>query len=312
MFNLFSRFLMEEANGGDGGAGGAAAAAPNIGEGNPPNQGAGSGNNGNGSGAGGAATTSWLDTLPDDIKKDPSLASFKDPSSLAKSWVNAQKMIGADKVVIPGDNASDEEKAAFYAKIGRPESADKYAFKLPDGQKMDPTFEKGLREVAHKNGLTSAQLQGLVDWHSGAAKAAIEAQQVAQTNQLRDELKSYAEKLGGDEKYKARVEEARVAVRSLASPELKEFLVKTGMGSRPEMIELFASLHKMMSDGKVRDGTGVAFQDQMDPVAIQREIDAVEKNLYDDKQFTNPSRASWLEQRNKLYERLNHARSANS
>src|SRR5581483_7834125 len=62
---------------------------------------------------------------------------FKDitPQSfegLAKKARDAESLIGKS-VQLPGDNATAEELAKFYNRLGRPEKADAYEFKLPDG-----------------------------------------------------------------------------------------------------------------------------------------------------------------------------------
>ncbi len=290
------KFKMEEAGGASGGSGaatpdsgaagnvatgGGAAAAPNLGT---PD-------------AGDGAGKSWLEGLGD-MGKDPSLQMFKDPASLAKSWVNAQKMIGADKVVIPGKEATEQDWQNFYSKIGRPESPDKYEVKDAQGKDlMDAAF----KTIAHKNGLTANQVKALVQWDAERMGGMQKQTETAQMAQLRDSVQAYTEKLGGEEKFKATVDKARIAVRELAPPELKEFLLKTGAGSRPEIIDFFAKIHGMMGDDKIRDGTGVPFTEQ-DPAAIQREIEEVEKKMYSDLGSTNMQQ--WVEQRSKLYERL--------
>ena len=42
-----------------------------------------------------AAPVGFLDSLPEDLRNEPSLRLFSDPASLAKSYVHAQRMIGA-------------------------------------------------------------------------------------------------------------------------------------------------------------------------------------------------------------------------
>lgn len=310
---MFKLFLEEAVDGGSGGAGASGAVgsdqtAPNIAD-DIVNPGASQqpvGDGGGNAGGSGGDAKSWLEALPDDIKKDPSLQMFKDPSSLAKSWVNAQKMIGKDKVVLPGEKSTEEEWNAFYNKLGRPESPDKYEFKLPEGQELDEGFAKGFKEAAFKSGLSPKQVAGLAEWYGNATKASIEAQQAAQVNQLRESLQGYTQKLGGEDKFKARVDDARVALRSLANPELTEFLKTSGLGSRPEMIEFFANLKGMMSEDKIRDGTGVSFNGE-DPSVLQKEIESIETKMF--AEMNSPNMGSWVEQRNKLYERLNAARS---
>lgn len=302
-----NQLKMEEATNGEGAAAGGGAsttvepiniAAPAANTGTP-----GSGDQG----APASAQTSWLDTLPDDIKKDPSLATFKEPAALAKSWINAQKMIGANKVVIPDDKASDEERAAFYNKLGRPESPEKYELKPPEGYKLDDATSKQMKETAHKLGLTPSQLNGLVAFDHERIKAASESKDANEMNEIRAEIFDYQKQLGGEEKYKAKVDEARFALNELATPSLKKFLEETKLGSRPDMIEFFSSLKGMMDDGKIRDGTGVGFG--ADPVSIQEEINQLEdpkSPLWD---FNHPQRQTYVEKRDKLYVRLSAAQS---
>lgn len=293
---MFRRHFLEDANAGvstgvsGGGAGAPAAVATpsaNIadpgtgsgtGGGNPAGAGGGAGV-GTGAPAGGNAAA-WLDALPPEIKGDPSMQVFKESgvAGLAKSWVSAQAMIGKDKVLIPGEKATDEEWASFHAKLGRPETPDKYEFKLPDGQQMDEGFAKGFKETAFKAGMTPKQVQAAVEWYAKEAGARVESTQAAQAAALTQSIDAYRQSLGGQEKFMARVDVARQAVRALGDEKLTGFLKESGAGNRPEMIEFFAKLAGMMSEDKLRDGTGVPFGG--DPAEIEKEINAKESAFY--------------------------------
>jgi len=72
-------------------------------------------------------TSSWKDSISEEYRADPSIEKFTEIDALAKSYINATKMIGQDKIVIPTKNSSQEAWDEAYAKLGRPESADKYA-----------------------------------------------------------------------------------------------------------------------------------------------------------------------------------------
>jgi hypothetical protein len=256
--------------------------------------------------AGDAASKSWLEALGD-LGKDPSLQMFKEPSALAKSWVNAQKMIGADKVVIPKADAPEADWEAFYNKVGRPESPDKYEFKLPEGVTMDESLAKGFKEIAHKNGLSPKQVQALVQWDAEQKIQQAKNGETAQMDSLKGALDDYKKTLGGEEKFKATVDRARVAVRALADDGFKNFLRESGVGSRPEAIAFFAKLADMMGEDKIRDGTGVPFKNE-DPAAIQREIEDLEQKMFRDTGSVNMG--TWVDQRNKLYERLGALRAS--
>ena len=66
-----------------------------------------------------AAPVSFLET-PEELRNEPSLRTFTDPGALAKSYVNAQRMIGADKIAIPSKSATPDEWREVYTKLGAP------------------------------------------------------------------------------------------------------------------------------------------------------------------------------------------------
>ena len=119
----------------------------------------------------------WLDRLPADLQDSKQiLGQFKDVNGALKTLVNQQRLLGkkADAVLIPKDDASPEEVAAFRAKLGVPETADKYSTKiegLPEGMALDEASVKQFNELAHKTGLTPAQAQEAVKFY-----ASLEAQ----------------------------------------------------------------------------------------------------------------------------------------
>ena len=45
-----------------------------------------------------APAVSFLDTLPEDLRGEPSLRNFNDVGALAKSYTHAQRMIGGDEI----------------------------------------------------------------------------------------------------------------------------------------------------------------------------------------------------------------------
>ena len=82
---------------------------------------------------------------------------------VVKRYNHLEKMMGADKagrtVTLLGDDATPEQKAEFFGKLGRPEAADGYTFALPEG--ADTSRLDALRGVAHDLGLSDAQFNGL-------------------------------------------------------------------------------------------------------------------------------------------------------
>ena len=103
------------------------------------------------------APADWKSGLPEDIRNDPSIADIKDVSAMAKSYINGQKLIGKNRISLPGEGATDEEISAFHSQLGRPEKSNLYDFgerpALPDGLEYDEGFETAYKDLAFKAGL---------------------------------------------------------------------------------------------------------------------------------------------------------------
>jgi hypothetical protein len=112
---------------------------------------------------------SWLDGV-----QDPATRAWAEAKGLQNgsfenvlgSYHNLEKMVGADRagrtVTMLGDDATSEEKATFYNKLGRPEVADQYSLKLPEGI-TDDTRLIMMRNKAHEIGISDAQFSALAE-----------------------------------------------------------------------------------------------------------------------------------------------------
>lgn len=191
----------------------------------------------------------WLDRLPEEFANDKQiLGQFKNNEALAKSYINLQRLMGkkADAVLMPNEKSSPEEWAAFNAKRGVPESADKYPTKvdgIPEGVTLDPNVIKGFNEVAHKNGLTPSQASEAVKYY--ATLEAARAQEQAQVLQKEyTEGQKALEQAWGD-KY-----ETNMAV-------VKRACQVTGLDpnskglSDPNIIVALERFSRMVSDDKI-------------------------------------------------------------
>lgn len=210
---------------------------------------------GGGAGAGG----DWMTSLPDEIKNDPSLKLFQndkgiDMAALTKSYVNAQKMIGADKVVVPGKNSTPEEWKSFFMKAGLPESVDKYELALPQDAKVDPNMLKGFKDLAHKAGILPSQAEQLVAWFQGEQTNGMKAYQDSQVAQVEKGLTDLKAEWG--QGYDKKVQQAHLAVREFGDEKLGEYLDKTGIGNDPQLIRLFAKIGESLGEDKLKGANG--------------------------------------------------------
>merc|ERR1712196_598310 len=86
--------------------------------------------------------------------------------SLAKSYIHAQKLVGADKIPVPNKHATEDDWNAVYSKLGRPETPDGYKFNLPEDQKVNEEGLKVFADHAHKLGLLPNQAEGMVKFYN--------------------------------------------------------------------------------------------------------------------------------------------------
>jgi hypothetical protein len=180
--------LIPGASGGNGNGGSNAGAGGNGGDGSGGANGGGASGNGN-QGAGNPASAgaaSWRDSLPDELKNDSAISTYSDIAQLVKSHIHAQKMIGKDKIPVPGEGASEQDWETVFNKLGRPDSPDKYELKLPEGAPADDPMIKGFKALAHKSGILPKQAQAVMGWMVEANQNAAKAMAAQRDNELQN------------------------------------------------------------------------------------------------------------------------------
>ena len=224
----------------------------------------------------------WRDTLPEDIRDDPSLEPIKDIPNLAKSYINAQRMVGADKVVIPGDDATDEERAQFFQKLGRPENPDGYGITkpsdLPEGMPYDEEYVKEFVAQAHTLGLTTNQAMGLWKWgmerdvnrFQTTVQEMEQARQEAETALRKEWGKAYDERMAG----------IKFLVDKFGGDEVRKVFDSTGIGNNPALAKFLADIANEFSEDTLR-GMGEPRFGTKSPAEAKKEI----QELWADKKF---------------------------
>ncbi len=97
----------------------------------------------------------WLSSLDETYQQDPLINKFASANELAKSHISAQRMIGADKVVIPGQSATPDEWRAVYQKLGAPQDPSNYELEQTDV--FDETSFDAFKNKAYELGLSNQQ-----------------------------------------------------------------------------------------------------------------------------------------------------------
>lgn len=212
----------------------------------------------------------WRASLPAEIRDAPGLAKFNDPAALAKSYIEAEKLIGRKGVPIPGENATPEEQAAFRAALGVPETPDAYELKAPEGvpaEVWDADNAKAFAAEAHKLGLTPAQAQGLAAW-----QAARVAELVGKAG-LEPDGRTFEEVLQAEwgQQFDAKMDLAKRAVKEFGADEatLAAFEAKAGGAA---MVRMFAAIGEKMAEDRPAGMGGDSAPVITDPKAKAMEI----------------------------------------
>lgn len=212
-------------------------------------------------------TDDWRAVIPEDLRSDPSLASFKDAGALAKSYVETKRMVGG-AIQVPKDTDPPEAWEKLYAKI-RPEKPENYDLKPPEGANgaWDEGMATAFKSAAHQNGLHPRQAQGLLDWYTKVQNERV----AAFTKEMEAGMATLKTEWGAG--YDKRMGFARKAVDGVGGEELKKVLDSTGLGNHPVLVKVFAEIGEAMEEDHPPQGEGRASTESAD--AIQKQLDAI-------------------------------------
>jgi hypothetical protein len=213
----------------------------------------------------------WVNGLDPELKEHPSLKNFKSPNDLAKSWVNAQKLIGKDKVALLNEKSTPEEREAFYNKLGRPEKPEGYKFEPLPEPIQNESREKNFAEFAHKQGFTQAQASALRGWWASEMNAEM-SQMGEQNENTQKETETELRREWGMA-YQAKMVTANKVLSQFSEPTQKKIM--GAFGNDPDVIRDLAKMGGKFSEagmiGKSPDG-------MMSPEEAQAEIAKLKVN----------------------------------
>jgi hypothetical protein len=196
--------------------------------------------------------SSWKDSISEEYRVDPNIEKFTEIDALAKSYINATKMIGQDKLVIPNNNSTDDQWSEVYSKLGRPESADKYALDVnSEVVNLDEGAIKSFTENAHQLGLNNKQAQGILEFYKNSMEGSAQ-QSVIDTETAQSQAEQQLRQEWGRD-FDGKVKQAGALAKANINPEVLDMQLQDGtrIGDHPEIIKGFAKIAGMMSEDKI-------------------------------------------------------------
>ena len=195
---------------------------------------------------------SWKEAISEDLRNDPNISKFTELEALAKSYVNATRMIGQDKVAVPNNNSTDDQWNEVYDKLGRPESPDKYQLDAKsDVVPLDESAIKSFAENAHQLGLNNKQAQGILEFYKNSMEGSAQQNQVDMETAQAQAEQELRKEWGSN--YESNIKKAGAVAKANMDANILDMQLKDGtrLGDHPAIIKGFANIANLMSEDKL-------------------------------------------------------------
>lgn len=271
--------LLFQDNGGKGGNG-AGNGNAGAGKGSAGDSNANSGQKG---GAGDSSVTipaNWKEILPVELRDDPNIKLMEDIPTMAKTLINAQKMIGADKIVIPGKHATDADWKEVAHKLGNPRELAEYKMDIDKETEglMDKEFIEAFKKEAHGLGVLPRQATALAKFFGNLNKDSWQKMEVEHNNNKMEGMKALEKEWGTT--FQEKTSMAKAAIREFVDPKDQPYLRDLGLGSDARFLKIMSKVGATLSEDKLRDsGAGGDFNRGMSPSEAQTKINEVMKDM---------------------------------
>lgn len=187
-------------------------------------------------------SSSWYSGLPEDIRGSASITKFKDVESLARGYINAEQLIGRDKIPMP---RTDEEFMQTFRRLGAPENADGYSFNPKEFEQYGQGALDDLalfRTMAAEVGLTDNQAKALFGKYVGSMTQRLQNAEVEFETAKHNARQELMQKYG--KAYDQNMQKANRALTYLASPQLIDALTNSGIANNPEFVDMMVQISK--------------------------------------------------------------------
>ncbi len=234
----------------------------------------------------------WRDPLEGDLRTYADR--FPSPSDAVKAAYDGRQKLST-ALVQPGDDTSDEDRNAYYTKLGRPEAAEGYDLaapeNLPDHMKPDEGRMKAFGEAMFGVNAPAGSVKAAMDWYykdmaeqADAAETALNDYNEKGDGQLKTKWGSDFDQNVefGKRAWKTLPEGVRGRLEAMAfdgDPELKEFMSTLGrnMGEDGMMDSGMATDQRETLEEKLTALEGSA--NRWDP-KVGEQIDQIRKQLW--------------------------------
>lgn len=244
----------------------------------------------------------FQDLIPEEYKGEKSLSNFKDMSDFVKSYLSAQKIVGADKIPVPNKFATEEDWKAVFNKLGAPEKPEDYKYNFKEGE-VDQELLSTFNQQAHKLGLLPKQAESLIKFYNDMNEGnSVQAEEKAAQTRLHTE--NELKKEFGPQYVKRLDQAKRLASSTLGNDFLENTLLADGsrLGDNLNVVKAFSDLAEKLSEDEVVKGDSSSY---MTANEIEKEIASLTEEGSPYWTKTHPNHQKAVQEVLKLRELLN-------
>ena len=233
----------------------------------------------------------WMEELGIDetLRKEAAFADLPDVNALAKGYLNAQKMVGKEKFVVPREDATDIEWRDTFRKLGLPESAADYKLEV-EGRTDEDIAE--FTRIAHAHGIlpkqASAFLNEMEEYENGRDDQFWEERSAA----VEESIEELEDEWG--QAFQSRLARAQRVIRDIGGEDAVRYMNDTGLGDDANLARLMDKVGAIIyAEDNLPPGTppGTAMMTPSEATERMNAIQADLKNPYYDAQHPGHSHA---------------------
>ena len=222
----------------------------------------------------GGSGNSFMEMIPEELREHTSLSPIKDVGNLARSYINAQRLIGSDKVPLPV-NPTEEDLDNIYSRLGRPETAAGYEVPV-DGNIITEEIATQYADIAHSLRLTPQQAQGVLDYYKSSVEQSSQGLHEQAEKQAEQTALELQKEWGSA--FESKVTAAKDIVEQFGGGDLLQMKLDDGtlIGNHPAFIKAFAAMgdfkSTVTSEDTVSDNARTS---NFTPAMAQQEVDGI-------------------------------------
>jgi hypothetical protein len=187
----------------------------------------------------------------EDILKAPMFSTIKSVDDVVKGFYHAQKMVGADKIVVPNKNSSSDEWRNYYIKAGLPTSIDEYKPTLPASISED-AFSSELINKAYELNVKPDQLQEIVALMESRNDKLVEDYNKYEQEAIIETGKELRKEWGNG--YDLQIARAGKVIKHFAGDESYEAIANSPLANDAAFLRLMAGIgEKLFKEDQFRD-----------------------------------------------------------